>query len=391
MKRVLFLNHAGILGGAELTLLDIARRYRDTSTVVLFADGAFRHRLEDEGVRVELVPTRWALEGVRQRTTWPTPRSLAEVAKTARAVSRLARSHDVLYANSRKALIVASAAGALTRRPVLLHLHDLFDLDHFSRGNIALDVHLANWFAGRILANSDATAEAFRRWGGHADKLHVLPCGIDVSCFEPVDPADLAAVRRELGLGTVPTIGLFGRLTPWKGQHVMIDALPMMPGVHALVVGEAPPEQAGYADVLRDQARRLGVEDRVHFLGFRGDVPRLMQLVDLVVHTSTAPEPLGRVIMEGMLAGRPVIATRTGGASEIIEDGVTGVLLRPEQPAELAAAVMRLLGQPERAGELAAAGRAHAIAHFGLEPMLTGIDRHIDEVTAQGKTLGGAP
>jgi glycosyltransferase involved in cell wall biosynthesis len=381
MKRVLFLNHAGIVGGAELTLLDIARRYRETSTVVLFADGSFRSRLEDERVRVEVLQTAWALQGARKRTTWPSFRSLAEVARTARAVSRLARSHDVLYSNSRKALIVASAARSLTRRPVLWHLHDLFDLDHFSRFNIAFDVLLANWFTERILANSGATAEAFRRWGGRANKLHVLPYGIEASRFEPIDTAELAAVRRELSLGRFPTVGLFGRLTPWKGQHVMIDALPAMPGVQALVVGEATPEEAGYADVLRDQARRLGVKDRVHFLGFRRDVPLLMQLVDLVLHTSTAPEPLGRVIVEGMLAGRPVIATRTGGASEIIEDGVTGVLLRPGKPAELATTVMRLLGQPGRAGELAAAGRAHAIAHFSLEAMLTQIERHINEVT----------
>ena len=188
MKRVLFLNHAGDPGGAELPPCSTSLGgSRDTSTVVLFADGAFRHRLEAEGVRVELVRTRWALEGVRQRTTLPSPRRLAEVAKTARVVSRLAGSHDVLYANSRKALIVVAAAGALTRRPVLLHLHDLFDLDHFSRCNIALDVHLANWFTGRILANSDATAEAFRRWGGHP-KVHVQPCGIDVSVLRAGRP-----------------------------------------------------------------------------------------------------------------------------------------------------------------------------------------------------------
>lgn len=382
MKRILFLNHVGIVGGAELTLLDIARRYRETSTVVLFADGSFRTRLEEERVRVEVLQTAWALQGVRGRTTRPSFRSLAEVARTARAVSRLARSHDVLYSNSRKALIVASAARSLTRRPVLWHLHDLFDLDHFSRFNIGLDVLLANWSTERILANSRATAEAFRRWGGRSNNLYVIPYGIDATRFAPVAAPELAAVRRELGLGTFPTVGLFGRLTPWKGQDVMIDALAGMPGVQALLVGEAMPEEPGYADALRDQARRLGVDDRVHFLGFRRDVPRLMQLVDLVLHTSTASEPFGRVIVEGMLAGRPVIATCTGGVSEIIEDGVTGVLVRPGKPAELATAVMSLLEQPTRAGELAAAGRAHAIAHFSLEAMLTQIEQHINAVTA---------
>lgn len=91
-----------------------------------------------------------------------------------------------------------------------------------------------------------------------------------------------------------------------------------------------------------------------------------MRLADVVVHTSVAPEPFGRVVVEGMLAGRPVVATRGGGVDEIVEDGVTGVLVEPGDPRLLAAAVHGLLADPGRRRALADRGHRHALQRFDL-------------------------
>lgn len=123
-------------------------------------------------------------------------------------------------------------------------------------------------------------------------------------------------------------------------------------------------------------AEELGVAERVGFAGFRTDVGALMSGVDLVVHTSTTPEPFGRVIVEGMLAGRPVVATRGGGVEEIVADAVTGLLVPPNDPAALVAAMRRLLEDPHFAESLAAAGRQSATERFSLDTTL----RDISEV-----------
>lgn len=153
---------------------------------------------------------------------------------------------------------------------------------------------------------------------------------------------------------------------------------------HVLLVGDALfGEEARYAEALRRQVRRLGLAGRVHFLGFRDDVPQLMRAVDVVAHTSTAPEPFGRVIVEGMLAGRPVVATKAGGALEIVEDGATGLLVPPDAPHVLGEALQQLLTCPDLAARLARDGRAAARRRFSMQQMLGGVAQQIHHVLLQ--------
>jgi glycosyltransferase involved in cell wall biosynthesis len=138
-----------------------------------------------------------------------------------------------------------------------------------------------------------------------------------------------------------------------------------------------------YAKDLRQQAKALDVADRVHFLAFRPDVPSLMRLSDVVVHTSVAPEPFGRVIVEGMLALKPVVAARAGGAGEIVDDGVSGVLVAPGDANALAAALAGLLANPAKAQALAETGYRMALERFSLRSMLENVEQQIQHVLAQ--------
>lgn len=375
--RILFLDHTGMLGGAELSLLDIARHFRAEGRVLLFGDGPFRGRLQEAGVAVTVEPAGEALQRVR-RDGGPAAalRSAPAVLRLARRVAAEARTCDVLYANSQKSLVIAALAARRTGRPLVWHLRDLLTPEHVSGLNRRTAVALANTSAKLVIGNSAATAAAFVAAGGRRSLAAVVHNGIDPRPFDDA-VADSGGAAVPPG---APVVGVFGRLAPWKGQHVLLDALPRLPGVHALVVGDALFGEEAYAERLRARARELGVAARTHFLGFRGDVPALMKACDVVVHTSTSPEPFGRVLVEAMLAGRPVVASAAGGALEVVEDGVSGLLAPPGSSVALAAVVERLLGDPCLRRRLRRAGRQRALERFALAPMCALIERHLRDL-----------
>lgn len=379
--RVLFLDHTAALGGAELCLLDVAAHLRERSTVALLADGPFRSRLEARGVRTIVLEEAASLQGVKRESRVPGPGAVGAVVGTARALARLARDYDVIYANSQKAFVVACVARAFSRKPVLWHLHDILDPTVFSRINIGVDVFLANHVAARVIANSQATASALIARGGTRARIDVVYNGLDPALSNSVTDASALALRASLGLGSAPVLGLFGRIAPWKGQDVAIRALALLADradVQLVIVGDALFGEESYAAEMRALVESLGLGARVHFLGFRTDVPVLMRAVDVLIHTSTAPEPFGRVIAEGMLAERPVIATAGGGASEIVRAGVTAWQIGPNDPPALAAAIREVLANPARAREIARAGRADALARFTLAVTLPQTERAIE-------------
>jgi glycosyltransferase involved in cell wall biosynthesis len=384
--RLLFVNHSGQLGGGELSLLEIVRHFGPQATVALLSAGLFHDRLAAAGVETVLLPASPRLLAQR-REGGLDPRALIAAARTALRLSRLARRYDVVYANSQKAFVVAALAAMLARRPLIWHLRDILTPGHFSRTNIRAVVALANRFADGVIANSRSSADAFLAAGGHAATVRVIYSGVDPAPFLHLGNADIEAVRARLGLEGRQVIGLFGRLSPWKGQHVALEALSHLPGVHLLVVGAPLFGEGDYERRLHGLAEQLRVTDRVSFLGTRSDVPALMGLVDVVVHTSIEPEPFGRVIVEGMLAGKPVVATRDGGAAEIVEDMVTGRLVGPGDAHELADTLRELLGSPASRVRMGRAGRERAVSLFGLRESLQQTAEVLDEVVrgAQGR------
>jgi glycosyltransferase involved in cell wall biosynthesis len=383
VTKVLFVHHTSMLGGAELHLHSVACAYRESSSVLLFGDGPCRSVLERDGVRVRVVASRWAQEGTRRGMPNVNVRSGLSVLRLAYETARFASGAELFYVNSPKALIVTEIAAAVVRRPVLWYLHDLFDPSHFSEAVIRQMVRRANRIDPWILANSHASAEAFASHGGRIDRLHVVPNGIDASVFDPtIDDRD--ATRRALGLGDSPVVGAFARLTSWKGQHVVIEALRRLPGVVLLLVGDDT-EDPSYVERLRRMIDGAEVPPRVHILGFRTDVPRLMRACDVIVHAPVAPEPFGRVLVEGMLSGRPVVASNGGAAAEIVHDASTGLLVRPGSAPEMARALGAIISDPRRGQVMGAAGRQLALAQFSVECMLDRMHACISNAAGAGR------
>jgi glycosyltransferase involved in cell wall biosynthesis len=361
-----------------LVLLDIARHYRDRCEVVLLADGPLRARLQATGVSTTVIAGgKYLLEVSRQGGRLRTLAAIPQVLLTAIRLAAVARRCDVLYPNSQKAAIVTMLAGVLARRPVVWHLHDILSDEHFAGLQRRAVITLANRIARRVIANSSAARDAFVAAGGRADRVGVVANGLDAAVFDGVSDRDITRLRRELGLTDVPLVGVFSRLSPWKGQHVLIDALPRLPGVHALIVGDALFGEIEYKTMLIRRAVECGVADRVHWLGFRDDVPALMRTVDLVLHTSTSAEPFGRVIVEGMLARRPVLATNMGASIELLGPGHWG-LVTPDDPIALAAAIERIFALPPPVlAQRVADDHGRAERMFSVHGMLAGIDREL--------------
>lgn len=192
----------------------------------------------------------------------------------------------------------------------------------------------------------------------------------------PCADRDRASLLAEAGLPTAsPTVGVFGRIAEWKGQHVLIEAVEGIPDLQAIIVGDATYQDGSYFDRLKAMVAEKGLSARIKFLGFRKDVHNLMSAVDIVAHTSIEPEPFGRVVVEGMAQRRPVVATRGGGVGEIIDHTENGLLYKPGDSAALAKALRSIIDDPALASRMADEGHRKVTSHFSIQRSFDDLDR----------------
>ncbi len=365
--KILFLDQSGKLGGAELSLLDVTRIASPGSSVILFQDGPFRLKLEEIGVEVCVLCPNYSSEPRKDSSIWQGLRSLFQAFPLIREIADRSRNYDVIYANTQKAFIFGAIAGLLARRPVVYHLRDILSTEHFSAINIKVAVLLANYLSRIVIANSKATAQAFIQSGGKPDRVKVIYNGFDPQVYQP-NPSAVATLRQTLQIQDKFVIGHFGRLSPWKGQHILLEALSHTPSkTVGLFVGAALFGEDEYARQLQEQVKALGLTDRVHFLGFRSDIPDLMGACDVIAHTSIAPEPFGRVIVETMCCGKPIIAAAAGGAAELIVHGKTGWSTTPGDVLKLASVINDCASDPATSAVIAHAGYLDAIERFHID------------------------
>jgi glycosyltransferase involved in cell wall biosynthesis len=225
--------------------------------------------------------------------------------------------------------------------------------------------HTMRW-ADTVLINSPSMrAFAIREEGAPADRLQYIPNSVNVAHYR--DSLDRTALRAAFGLPPEQCLlGSVGRLIPQKGFDVLLPALArvLRQDVHLLVIGTG--EQESY---LRAQAADLGLQDRVHFTGYRRDVPRLLGGLDLYVHASRF-EGMPIALLEAMAAGCPVVASAVDGNRELIEDGIHGWLVPPEHVDALANAISVALSDPHEAQRRACAGQQRVAAQFSEQAMI---------------------
>ncbi len=245
----------------------------------------------------------------------------------------------------------------LSRKPLIWHVRELVPdsrADRLMRGLVAR-------LATRAVANSPAVAATL---SGVGPRLHTILNGIDLSEYPETTPADLSRFQGE------PLVLCIGRQEPWKGQHVLVEALPAVLKAHPMArvwfVGGPAVNKPDYAPALVTRCAELGISDRVNFTGIRTDIPELLGQAAVLVLPSVTAEPFGRTLVEGMAAGCAVVATAAGGPLDIVVDGETGLLVGQDKPEALSTALITLLDDPERAQRLGIQGYARAHRHFSL-------------------------
>lgn len=346
------------VGGTERQVVALAKgldRARFDLRVACFnRSGPFLAELEDQGIPVVKYAIR-NLHGLR---------TMREQLRFARDLRRSRT--QILHAFNFYPNMFAIPAARLAGVPVVIAtLRDMGDLW------TPMQRRAQRWvcrMAHRVVANADAVRDQAIKAGYPPEKVSVIRNGLDLARF--TCSPDHVRQRESLGLPpNVPVVAVFSRLNNTvKGIHWFLEAAARVARMHAdvrfLVVGDGPlrPE-------LEALARRLGVEQRVRFTGIRGDIGETMAAVSLSVIPSES-EGLSNVLLESMAASLPVIATRVGGTPEVLEHGISGLLVPScDQPA-LAHAIGSLLSDPARASALGRAGRRRVEHMFQIGRMV---------------------
>ncbi|UPY35546.1 glycosyltransferase family 4 protein [Sediminicoccus sp. KRV36] len=225
-----------------------------------------------------------------------------------------------------------------------------------------------------VMARGDRVIAISRHIAAHIQGTHgvtprLIPRGVDLRQFDPaaVDPARIAKLRAAWGLPAgAPVILLPARLTRWKGQGVLVQALAEIPGAVAVLAGDAQGRDA-YVRELQELAAACGVAGRIRLPGHIADMPAALLAADLVIHASIEPEAFGRTVIEAQAMARLVIAADLGGPRETVEDGVTGWLTPPGDVPALAARIRAALALP--ASTRAAMGEAARLRVPSMEAM----------------------
>ena len=362
--RILLVNHTSAASGAEFALMRLVSgvRHQHHVAVACPASGPLADMLDDAAVEHVPIP---AFEASLKLDPIHTPLNLGRLAVGGVALARAARRFDadLMHANTPRAGLIGALAARLGGPPLVVRAHEHVPLTAVGRGVVAV----LERSAGAIVTVSQEVERRFNQGFKRPLATHVYN-SFDRERFDP-DRVEASQVREELGIEPgVPLLGQVAQITPWKAQDTSIRALARLhqDGVnaHLLIVGKIAFSGRGvrydnesYLSQLHQLVRELSLQDRVHFLGQRGDVPGILRELDLSLLPSW-DEPFATVMLESMAMGTPLLVTSVGGGPELVEDGVTGRVLPPKRPELWASAAGELLRDPQQLAHMGARARA---------------------------------
>ena len=384
---VVYVQPSSEVGGSDIALFRLVAaldRTRYRPVVVLPGDGPLVASLRAAKIPVRFVPM-LQLRPIRDPAYqlrfclafWPAVIRLARLIRRERA--------QLVHSNSLYSLY-GMWASLLVGRPHVWHIREIPSGPKPVRRALASVVRLS---ARRVVPMTFAVAELFGPRDRLGPSIVPIPDGIDVEEFHPSISG--ARIRTELGIDPkTPVVGFVARLDPWKGADVFVRAAAEIalerPDVRFIICGGELHGYEDYAQGVRDLASDVGLDGRILFTGWRytlGEIAEVMAAIDVLLHPPTGPEPFGLVLVEAMATARPVVASRIGGISEVVVDGLTGELVPPGDWKAAAAAVLRILADPSRARSMGAAGRIRAIEDFEVGAYALRIEALYDSVLAE--------
>lgn len=270
-------------------------------------------------------------------------------------------------------------AAWLSGIPCIIHNHRYEKFNYFDKF-LLLSVN-------QFIHISSSVAEDHISNGTPSQKGNIIHNGIEISPY--IKKYDTDLVRSDIQVKQDEIlVGLIGRIDWWKGHDYFIEAIALaaktIPTLKGLIVGEVWNDQTGrnhqYLNRLRLLIRSLDIDDKITFTGFRSDIPRLISALDIVVLASSEPEPFGLVIIEGMAAGKPLIATAAGGVIDIIEDGVNGLLIPCKDPNAMAQAILKIISNPAWARQMGLAARRRVAERFTVQKQVKAVQKLYDSI-----------
>jgi glycosyltransferase involved in cell wall biosynthesis len=387
MKRVLFVDHVNrILGGAEINLLELLSTPECREHWTVGCACAAGSRLS-ESVRALGIPqwdysltaganeTRFA----GRRFSWGSAfRGLVGIRRAGRRLDTIVREFhpDHIVSCTNKDHFSAGAAAARALVPAYWWVNDLISPEFFAWPVRRAFCQRARKLAHRLIVVSGMGRQVLLEEGLEDQQMVIIRNGIPLGQYRRMERGFL---RSRLGLpADALLVGIVGRFTPWKGQDFFLRIARAMrrefPSARFVLVGQAFNEDQSYEEALRAFVRQNDLSNRVHFSDFVDDVPAALSDLDVLVHAAIRPEPFGRVVMEGMAVGIPVLAAAAGGVPEIITDGHDGLLAQPGNLDQYVRQLRLLLADADFRGRLGAAAQETVRERFSIERVFREFD-----------------
>lgn len=352
---ILYLHNESIMGGAEISLLNLVKRLNKELFVPHFAcskEGPFI----DELRKIKISPDFVQFPGIR----WPIPvriyttiRNLIDIIKR--------KQIDLIHSNQPRSNLFGAIAAKIKNVPIVWHERCL-ESGRFDSDNIF------SFLPDKIICNSDAVRNRFTKGKGVDTKIKTIINGVDLSEFDP--ESNGSVIRKEFNIGEDElVIGTIGRIDPEKGYECFLESariiLQNVRNVRFLIVGKAC-NNPSLEKSLYDMSVKKGVDKKTIFTGFRSDIPRLLASMDVVVLPSEI-DACSRVLFESMAMQKPLVATDAGGTPEVVQDDITGFLVKPKDPSGMARCIMKLLQNKSLSEQYGKAGRKRVEEMFTIE------------------------
>lgn len=378
---ILFINHMGFLGGGEKSMLTLMQGLRDEGNhqiSLLAQPGELITRARELGFIVFEYP----FSGIRRTlnpVTWF--RGLIKLGMGISNIQKIISGNniDIVHANSLKSAIMGGMGAHQAGAQLVFHTRD------FLPAGIWRGV-LINWayrLSDRIIVNSKAVSIIYGK--DPKQKVSVV--------YNYVDPPIMSAgknpgsIRIENGCPVnALLLGYSGRLHPAKGLETLLTGfsqiLKLMPEAILWIVGGTMPGEEQYLENIKSITREMAIAGSVKFFGWRDDALDLMSCFDLLVVPSQK-EPFGRVTVEAMMLGIPVVATASGGTLEIIEDNKTGLLFDPGNSRQMSEKCLEVINDPEKTKEMTRLAKSEVERKFGAKNYIDGVQRVYDSLDRQ--------
>lgn len=376
-RKILYIHPSNELYGADRSLLRLVTTLDPTQfqpVVAVANDIAYEEGLLTAELAKVRIPSQKLKLGVLRRRYF-TPLGMVQFSyqtlQTAVSLATFCRRQQIslIHSNS-SAVISGGLAAKLARIPHVWHIREIIEqpplLNRFIATNLAL-------FATKVIAVSTPTKDnLLESRPSLQNKIHVIHNGIDIEKFSHVSPTARQTIRTSWDIPSDKlVIGMVGRISSWKGQTFLLNAMQIViqtnPNAHLVFVGGNVPGEEWRLQELQQKIVDMNLAQQVHLQPFSLGIPQILAGFDIFALPSTKPDPFPTVILEAMAAGKPIVATAHGGPIEQIEHGVSGLLVSPTNPQEMANALQHLLTDTHARQNMGQAAQKRAQQYFTTE------------------------